>query len=138
MLYEVITKTPGGLALASEALRPPPLCGAWRLSSLERVITSYSIHYTKLYELIFLFLILVVRPVVLALIKPRVAEEEVEELVSLPEAEERLALEEGIEEEALDLQRRLENAKAQALQLSEQDMDQAVAVLKSWLKQEGV
>ncbi len=86
--------------------------------------------------LIFLFLILVVRPVVLALIKPRVAEEEVEELVSLPEAEERLALEEGIEEEALDLQRRLENAKAQALQLSEQDMDQAVAVLKSWLKQE--
>ncbi|EPR44304.1 flagellar M-ring protein FliF [Desulfovibrio sp. X2] len=86
--------------------------------------------------LIFLFLILVVRPVVLALIKPRVAEEEVEELVSLPDAEERLALEEGVEEEALDLQRRLENAKAQALQLSEQDMDQAVAVLKSWLKQE--
>jgi flagellar M-ring protein FliF len=86
--------------------------------------------------LIFLFLILVVRPVVLALIKPRVAEEEVEELVSLPEAEERLALEEGIEEEALDLQRRLENAKAQALQLSEKDMDQAVAVLKNWIKQE--
>ncbi|WP_029893428.1 flagellar basal-body MS-ring/collar protein FliF [Desulfohalovibrio reitneri] len=86
--------------------------------------------------LIFLFLILVVRPVVLALIKPRVAEEEVEELVGLPEAEDRLALEEGVEEEALDLQRRLENAKAQALQLSEQDMDQAVAVLKNWLKQE--
>lgn len=86
--------------------------------------------------LIFLFLILVVRPVVLALIKPRVAEEDVEELVSLPEAEERLALEEGIEEEALDLQRRLENAKAQALQLSEKDMDQAVAVLKNWIKQE--
>ncbi len=86
--------------------------------------------------LIFLFLILVVRPVVLALIKPRVAEEDMEELVSLPEAEERLALEDGIEEEALDLQRRLENAKAQALQLSEKDMDQAVAVLKNWIKQE--
>jgi flagellar M-ring protein FliF len=59
-----------------------------------------------------------------------------EELVGLPGVEERLALEEGVEEEALDLQRRLENAKAQALQLSEQDMDQAVAVLKIWLKQE--
>ena len=86
--------------------------------------------------LIFLFLIMVVRPVILALIKPRVAEEEMEELVGLPGVEERLALEEGVEEEALDLQRRLENAKAQALQLSEQDMDQAVAVLKIWLKQE--
>lgn len=86
--------------------------------------------------LIFLFLILVVRPVVMALIKPRVAEEEIEELVSLPEAEERLALEEGVEEEALDLQRRLEAAKAQALQLSEQDMDQAVQLLRTWIKAE--
>jgi flagellar M-ring protein FliF len=86
--------------------------------------------------LVFLFLILVVRPVVLALIKPRVDEEEVEEMVSLPEAEERIALEEAVEEEALDIHRRLENAKHQALQLAEQDMDQAVAILKTWMKQE--
>ena len=86
--------------------------------------------------LIFLFLLLIVRPVVMSLIKPRVAEEEVEELISLPLAEERLALEEGVEEEVLDLTRRLEIGKAQALQLAEKDMDQAVAVLKSWIKQE--
>ena len=86
--------------------------------------------------LIFLFLLLIVRPVVMSLIKPRVAEEEVEELISLPLAEERLALEEGVEEEVLDLTRRLEIGKAQALQLAEKDMDQAVAVIKSWIKQE--
>ncbi len=86
--------------------------------------------------LIFLFLLLIVRPVVLSLIKPKVADEEVEELISLPEADERLALEEGLQDEVLDLNRRLELAKAQALQLAEKDMDQAVAVLKNWLKQE--
>ncbi|EMG37758.1 flagellar basal-body MS-ring/collar protein FliF [Desulfocurvibacter africanus] len=86
--------------------------------------------------LIFLFLLLIVRPVVLSLIKPKVAAEEIEELISLPEADERLALEEGVQDEVLDLNRRLELAKAQALQLAEKDMDQAVAVLKTWLKQE--
>jgi hypothetical protein len=37
--------------------------------------------------LIFLFLILVVRPVVMALIRPKVAEQEVEEVASLPSTE---------------------------------------------------
>ncbi len=87
--------------------------------------------------LIFLFLILVVRPVVMALIKPRVAEEDIEEVAGLPEAGERLAIDDSdLDEEALDTARRLENAKAQALQLSEKNMDQAVQVLKTWLKQE--
>ncbi|WP_320009158.1 flagellar basal-body MS-ring/collar protein FliF [Maridesulfovibrio sp.] len=87
--------------------------------------------------LIFLFLILVVRPVVMALIKPRVSEEEIDEVAGLPEAGDRLAIDESdLDEEALDTARRLENAKAQALQLSEKNMDQAVQVLKSWLKQE--
>ena len=86
--------------------------------------------------LIFLFLILVVRPVIMTLIKPRVAEQDTEEMVGLPSGGERLALEEGVEEEVLDLQRRLELAKAQAMQLSEHDMDQAVALLKNWIKQE--
>ena len=88
--------------------------------------------------LIFLFLILVVRPVVMALIRPRVAEEEVEEVASLPSTEERLAIEEALEipEEALDTSRRLENAKNLAVQLTDQNMDQAIRLLKSWARQE--
>jgi flagellar basal-body M-ring protein/flagellar hook-basal body protein (fliF) len=88
--------------------------------------------------LIFLFLILVVRPVVMALIRPKVAEQEVEEVASLPSTEERLAIEETVEvpEEALDTARRLELLKGQALQLTEQNMDQAIRLLKSWARQE--
>jgi len=88
--------------------------------------------------LIFLFLILVVRPVVMALIRPKVAEQEVEEVASLPSTEERLAIEETIEipEEALDTSRRLELLKTQAMQLTEQNMDQAIRLLKSWARQE--
>ncbi len=86
--------------------------------------------------LIFLFLILVVRPVIMALIRPRVAEQEVEEVAGLPGAE-RLALEEEeIDEELLDTSRRLENAKAHAIQLSDENIDQAVRLLKNWLHQE--
>jgi len=88
--------------------------------------------------LIFLFLILVVRPVVMALIRPKVAEQEVEEVASLPSTEERLAIEETLEvpEEALDSARRLELLKTQAMQLTEQNMDQAIRLLKSWSRQE--
>jgi len=88
--------------------------------------------------LIFLFLILVVRPVVMALIRPKVAEEEVEEVASLPSTDERLAIEESLEvpEEALDTARRLELLKTQAVQLTEQNMDQAIRLLKSWARQE--
>jgi flagellar M-ring protein FliF len=86
--------------------------------------------------LIFLFLILIVRPVVMALIRPRVHEQEIEEVAGLPGAE-RLALDESdVDEEALDTTRKLENAKAQAVQLTEQNMDQAIRLLKTWLKQE--
>ena len=88
--------------------------------------------------LIFLFLILVVRPVVMALIRPRVAEEEVEEVASLPSMDERLAIEETLEvpEEALGTSRRLEIAKNTAVQLTDQNMDQAIRLLKSWARQE--
>lgn len=86
--------------------------------------------------LIFLFLILVVRPVIMALIRPRVAEQEIEEMAGLPGAE-RLALEEeDVDEEALDTTRRLENAKNHAIQLSEDNMEQAVRLLKNWLTAE--
>ncbi len=90
--------------------------------------------------LIFLFLILIVRPVVLALIRPRVAEEEVETLERLPEGERRIALAEPEEEELglMEASKRLDNAKLLAQQLFESNMEQAVTVLKTWLKQEAV
>jgi flagellar M-ring protein FliF len=89
--------------------------------------------------LIFLFLILVVRPVVLALIRPRVTEEEIETLERLPEGEARLALaepEEAEEAAMLEPAKQLELAKHLALQLFEENMEQSITLLKSWLKQE--
>jgi flagellar M-ring protein FliF len=90
--------------------------------------------------LIFLFLILVVRPVVLALIRPRVTEEEIETLERLPEGEARLALAEAEESEdaaaMLDPARQFELAKHLALQLFEENMEQSISLLKSWIKQE--
>jgi flagellar M-ring protein FliF len=88
--------------------------------------------------LVFLFLILVVRPVILALIRPKTEVESVEGLAGLPEGEGRIALTEGDEEdeEALDAMRKLEDIRAHALQLSEQNMDGAMAIIKSWLKEE--
>jgi flagellar M-ring protein FliF len=99
--------------------------------------------------LVFLFLMLVVRPVVLALIRPKVeAGEMVEGLEGLPAAEEQLALyeaheealraeEEGEEEEAdplLDIYGDLEATKNHILHLADQHMDQAVTILRSWMK----
>lgn len=90
--------------------------------------------------LIFLFLILVVRPVVLALIRPRVTEEEIETLERLPEGEARLALAEAEENDEvaamLEPGRQFELAKHQALQLFEENMEQSISLLKTWLKQE--
>ncbi|MFH1915447.1 MAG: flagellar basal-body MS-ring/collar protein FliF [Pseudomonadota bacterium] len=107
--------------------------------SLMRTMLEYAQRLGKPFLnglLIFLFLILVVRPVVMALIRPRVAEQEIEEMAGLPGSQ-RLALEEDeIDEEAMDMSRRLENAKNHAVQLSDDNMDQAVHLLKSWLAQE--
>ncbi|NDV19552.1 flagellar M-ring protein FliF [Pseudodesulfovibrio sp. JC047] len=107
--------------------------------SLMRTMLEYAQRLGKPFLnglLIFLFLILVVRPVVMALIRPRVAEQEIEEMAGLPGAE-RLALEEEeVDEEALDTTRRLENAKNHAIELSDDNLDQAVHLLKTWLTQE--
>ncbi|MDR2695861.1 MAG: flagellar M-ring protein FliF [Deltaproteobacteria bacterium] len=101
--------------------------------------------------LLFLFLMLVVRPVVLALIRPKVeAGEMVEGLEGLPAAEEQLALyeaheealraeEEGAEEEEeadpmLDIYGDLEAMKNHIFHLADQHMDQAVTILRSWMK----
>jgi flagellar M-ring protein FliF len=107
--------------------------------SLMRTMLEYAQRLGKPFLnglLIFLFLILVVRPVIMALIRPRVAEQEIEEMAGLPGSQ-RLALEEEeIDEEAMDMSRRLENARNHAVQLSDDNMDQAVHLLKSWLTQE--
>lgn len=88
--------------------------------------------------LVFLFLLLVVRPVVMALIRPRVTREEIEQLNRLPEAERRIALAEPEEEEGehMEITKRLENAKILAQQLFETNTEQAILVLRGWLKQE--
>ena len=91
--------------------------------------------------LVFLFLIMVVRPVVLALIRPKTEIEGVEGVAGLPEGAGRLAIEEAEEEEgeAWDALRKIDDIRAHAIQLSEQNMDGAMAIIKSWLKQpEGV
>jgi flagellar M-ring protein FliF len=89
--------------------------------------------------LIFLFLILVVRPVVMALIRPRVTEEEIETLERLPEGEGRLALAEPEESEEMAMLEggnEFELAKILALQLFEENLEQSITLLKSWIKQE--
>jgi flagellar M-ring protein FliF len=90
--------------------------------------------------LVFLFLILIVRPVVLALIRPRTEVEGIEGMPGLPEGEGRIALTEGEEEdeEAIDALRKLEDIKAHALQLSESNMDGTMAIIKAWLKEEAL
>jgi flagellar M-ring protein FliF len=89
--------------------------------------------------LVFLFLILVVRPVVMALIRPKVEGKMLEGLEGLPQAEERLALVDEDDETvaATAVLEKIEDIKAHALQLSEQNIDQAMGILKSWLKESG-
>lgn len=110
--------------------------------------------------LAFLFLMLVVRPVILALIRPKVeAGEVIEGLEGLPSAEEQLALYEAQEEAAraaveeasraaaeldrfddeddeFDMLQRLEDIKAHATQLAEHNMEQSIIVLRGWMKNE--
>ncbi len=100
--------------------------------------------------LAFLFLVLVVRPVVMALIRPKVeAGEVLEGLEGLPSAEEQLALYEALEEaartedEALEFEedddelllfKDIAALKAHIFSLSEQHMDQVVSIVRGWMK----
>jgi flagellar M-ring protein FliF len=110
--------------------------------------------------LVFLFLMLVVRPIVLAFLRPKVeAGEVLEGLEGLPSAEEQLALYEAQEEAAkqaadeaanaakaaevmqapededeFTMMQRLEDMKAFILQLAERNMDQTLSVLRGWIK----
>ncbi len=86
--------------------------------------------------LILLFLLLVVRPIVLAMIRPRVQGELIEGLEGLPAGEDRLALIEADEEmDALDALKKIEDVKAHTLQLCEQNMEQAVSIVRGWMKE---
>ncbi len=99
--------------------------------------------------LAFLFLMLVVRPVVLALIRPKVeAGEMVEGLEGLPSAEEQLALYEALEEAAraeelsaaeydddeLMLFKDVESLRVNIFNLSEQHMDQVIVIMRGWIR----
>ena len=85
--------------------------------------------------LVLLFLLLVVRPIVLAMIRPRVQGELIEGLEGLPAGEDRLALIEADEEmDALDALKKIEDVKAHTLQLCEQNMEQAISILRGWIK----
>ena len=108
--------------------------------------------------LAFLFLMLIVRPVVLALIRPKVeAGEMVEGLEGLPAAEEQLALYEALEEAATkpegeeegeveagqedDMEelyfKDIEALKAHIFTLSDNHMEQVVLLLRGWMKEDG-
>lgn len=103
------------------------------------VIADYALRFGKPLLnafLVFLFLIMVVRPVVLALIRPKVEGVMLEGLEGLPEASERLALVEETDEAvaATAMLEKIEDIKAHSLQLSEQNLDQALGIIKSWLR----
>jgi flagellar M-ring protein FliF len=122
--------------------------------SLAEAMTSYAERLGKplLNALLaFLFLMLVVRPVVLAFIRPKVeAGEMVEGLEGLPAAEEQLALYEA-QEEALreedaagsgeggeepeeELYGNVEAVKNHIFHLADQHMEQALIIIRSWMK----
>ena len=98
--------------------------------------------------LAFLFLMLVVRPVVLALIRPKVeAGEMIEGLEGLPAAEEQLALYEALEEAAKTDEeaevdeneddmvfKDVEALKAHIFTLSDNHMEQVVMLVRGWMK----
>ncbi len=107
--------------------------------------------------LIFIFIMLVIRPLILALIRPKVEMGEmIEGLEGLPSAEEQMALYEAQEEEAreaaeqaltrmsddnmggdpysISLNASLEDIKNLALQLAEQNMDNTIRLMRRMMK----
>jgi flagellar M-ring protein FliF len=88
--------------------------------------------------IILLFLLFVARPAILALIRPQVDEPTVQKSDELAAGQEMMALTEGMTEEdmaAMDTVKRIENAKHLAQQLVDQNMDQAVMIMRQWLAQ---
>ena len=106
--------------------------------SLADVIMDYAMRLGKPILnalLVFLFLLMIVRPIVLALIRPKVKGDVLEGLEGLPQGTERLALIEADEEmEAIDGMKKIDDIKAHTIQMAEQNMEQAVGILRGWLK----
>ena len=106
------------------------------------VITDYTLRLGKPFLnalLVFLFLIMVVRPVIMAMIRPKVQGEMIEGLegLPLPAGDERLALIDATDEavEALAALEKIEDIKAHTIQLTEQNMEQALGIIRNWLRQ---
>ena len=77
-------------------------------------------------------------PILLVLLRPKVEDPTVQEQQELGAAEEMKALTENMSEEdlaAVDAAKRIENAKYLAQQMVEQNMDQAVLIMRQWLAQ---
>jgi len=109
---------------------------------MESVLSSLQRFWKPLLNavIILLFLFLVVRPIVLALIRPQVSEEGSEAVSGLPEAEERTALEEAESEEdiaAREGKKRFDDLKARAADILEQNRDEGIHIVKQWLYEEG-
>ncbi len=107
--------------------------------------------------LAFLFIMLVVRPIIMSMIRPRVDSSEVlEGLEGLPAAEEQFALFQEQEEEArlaaiedqiandinaeaslyiLDDNLTLDEIKAKTLQLAERNLESSVIILRGWMRE---
>ncbi len=105
--------------------------------------------------LAFFFIMLVLRPIVMRLIRPRVESGEIlEGLEGLPAAEEQYALFEAQEEEAkraemqskmqqqalaesavyvIDSDLSIDDIKAKALQLAERNMEQTISIVREWM-----
>ena len=107
---------------------------------LAQIILDYGRQFGKPilnFLLVLLFLLMVVRPVVLAMIRPRVAEQDEAAMGQLQRGE-AMALEasEVQESEAILAQRRLEELKQATAELFQKNMEQSINVLKIWLKEE--
>jgi flagellar M-ring protein FliF len=87
---------------------------------------------------VLLFLLLVVRPVVLSLIKPKVEEAETE-IEELPEGEEVSVPETQLSEEelaALEAKRPFEELKQKTLAILDKHTDEALIIIKNWVRDE--
>jgi flagellar M-ring protein FliF len=86
--------------------------------------------------IILLFLLLVVRPVVLAIIRPRVSEEEGAEVAGLPGREEPEALETEEELTAKEAKKQFEDLKSQAMEIFDKNKEDAMHIVRQWMHEE--
>ncbi|MFW6180084.1 MAG: flagellar basal-body MS-ring/collar protein FliF, partial [Desulfohalobiaceae bacterium] len=86
--------------------------------------------------IILLFLLLVVRPVVLAIIRPRVSKEEGEEVAGLPGREEPGALESQGELSGRESKKQFDDLKTQAMEIFDKNRQEAMHIVRQWMREE--